>query len=263
MRRGNDNKILMTDDGQMLGVALGADYCAEHEWGIKKLQNLYGFGDPEKFGLARRQITKPNPLLVWLDSKPTKVYRNGKNQTVKCSGFMSKVYSHQEDALPSFEFGFYGDKTLWTGWSEQDFGVFTINADDVPKLRELYDHIVRLDAAIWLGGGGVFKNAGLGIAIASRLSKDVTDLWDQSDRDHKKLKEDAEATGIEARLRAAGLQWYALSPKRQSDGSIVFWLNPEKQDQYEACWATVQDLDDWIAGKGKIIKPQSNKRNTR
>ena len=260
MRKGNEGSLLEDNNGRFLGVSLGADYCAEHEWGIKGLQKEFGFDDPEKFGLARRKITRVSPLLRWAEVK-TKVYRDGKNKQVTCVGLWVKGWDRGDDAPTGLEEFFGG--SLWTGWSERDFGVFSYDAAEAAKLRELYDSMLELDVAIWLGGGGVFRNAGLSIAIASRLPTETTELWDKYDREHKKLKEDVAATGIEYRLKAAGLRWFALSPKRQKDGSIMFWLNPEQQHKYESCWATMQDLEDWIAGKGKVIKPENRKRNTR
>lgn len=35
MRQGFRNEILFLE-GKLVGVSLGADYCAEHEWGIDK-----------------------------------------------------------------------------------------------------------------------------------------------------------------------------------------------------------------------------------
>ena len=257
MRKGNENKILLTGDDKILGVSLGADYCAEHEWGIKGLQQAFGFGDPEKFGLARRKITRMSPLLRWANFK-TKVYRDGKNKSVGCSGFWVKGWDGGDDTPTGLEEFFGG--TLWTGWSEKDFGAFSYDAVEAAQLRELYNSMLELDIAIWLGGGGVFQNAGLGIAIASRLSPEVVSTWESADGTYHQLKKDVEASGIEARLTKAGLKWYALSPKRQESGSIMFWLNPQEQDKYEACWATMQDLEDWIAGTGKIIKQQPKRK---
>jgi hypothetical protein len=35
MRRGNKAEILRNEAGLFMGVNLGADYCAEHEWGVR------------------------------------------------------------------------------------------------------------------------------------------------------------------------------------------------------------------------------------
>lgn len=257
MRQGNNNRILLTSDGQVLGVSLGADFCAEHEWGIKGLNHMFGTGSLEEFGLARRKITQNTADLVWVERKQVlNDFRTKKKEEVPCGGFWTKS-KYCDEAFPR-DVNFYaGDWTLWTGWSERDFGVFGIRDKVIAQIKEVFEHILELDAAVWLGGGGVFQNAGLSIAIASRLSAEVTEMWDRVDREHAQLTADAEATGIAARLKAAGLNWFALSPSRDKDGSVHFWLNPYDQRNNNYGWFTVQDLDDWIAGRGKVPKGKS------
>jgi hypothetical protein len=59
--------------------------------------------------------------------------------------------------------------------------------------------------------------------------------------------------------------WYALSPKwagffKNADGTVahptkhpvMYWLNPTNQEQNGFGWMTVEDLEEWMAGKGKI-----------
>src|SRR5271156_937305 len=56
--------------GLFLGVCLSADYCAEHEWGIKPLQTMFGIPqDDQVFGLKRRQITQVSSNLRWVEFK--------------------------------------------------------------------------------------------------------------------------------------------------------------------------------------------------
>jgi hypothetical protein len=117
---------------------------------------------------------------------------------------------------------------------------------------------------MFLGGARipVFENAGLNIVIASRLPASVQNEMREVDLDAFNLKEAAEKTGIKNRLKAAGLGFYALSPHwregflkdRETKHNVVFFLNPFDQHKYESGWVTVEELDEWIAGKGRIIK---------
>jgi hypothetical protein len=81
------------------------------------------------------------------------------------------------------------------------------------------------------------------------------------------LTKAAEKTGIAARLKKASeksgitsylrpFTYYALSPrwKDETKKEVVFWLNPCSQDRFNFGWFTVKDLDDWIAGTGKVPK---------
>ena len=58
----NDYAIIVDDknDNQFLGIALGYDYCAEHEWGIKGIKRDFGIPEPskKKMGVKSRTITK-------------------------------------------------------------------------------------------------------------------------------------------------------------------------------------------------------------
>lgn len=92
------------------------------------------------------------------------------------------------------------------------------------------------------------------IGIASRLPAEVVEGWAQKDNEAITLKNVMLVTGIEAKLKAVGLEYFALSPHFAKDGSLIFWLNPMKQNLYESTWATLQDLEDWILGKGKCMK---------
>ena len=42
MRRGYNSELIKDEQGQLLGFNLGADYCAEHEWGIDKIKRCFG-----------------------------------------------------------------------------------------------------------------------------------------------------------------------------------------------------------------------------
>lgn len=92
------------------------------------------------------------------------------------------------------------------------------------------------------------------IAIASRLSQAVTDDWLQADLEDKNLKEEVLATGIEEKLHLAGKRYFALSPRREKDGGIIFWLNPMEQDKNNYGWFKLAQLEQWIKNKGPIPK---------
>ncbi len=68
------------------------------------------------------------------------------------------------------------------------------------------------------------------------------------------------------RIAKSDRNYFACSPKwateikSTKDGKIktkhdvIYWLNPQQQNIYNSAWCTVEDLDAWIAGTGKIIK---------
>ncbi len=249
MRQGQNNGFLHNADGRLIALNLGADYCAEHEWGIKPIREAFGIDD-KKLGLQKRMQNARADTLVWYIGK------TNDKAPKQFEGIWYKASDWAKDPHGVY-FSSRGG-TLWTGWSESDFAAFSTDAAEVAKLKEIYDALHYGNAAVWLGGGGVFQNAGLVIAIAERLSKETTDAWQKADVDRRDLLAEVAATGIEKRLKAAGKGYYALSPKRKPDGSIHFWLNPFDQKENNSTWCSIKDLEEWIEGKGPI--PKKGKR---
>lgn len=248
MRTGYKNGLLFGTNDEVVAVNLGADYCAEHEWGIKGLKRDFGLSDDEsKFGIVRRAATQVPKSFEWYHG----VTGKGKTAT-KFAGFWSPPTWSQKPE--PYNVNFYGDGKLYTAWDEKEFAVFSNDPDTLVHLKEIFDafHENPINVAIWLGGGGVFQNAGLAIAIKSRLEPEVLQAWHKTDKERYEIKEEVLKTGIEDRLKQAKRGYYALSPRREADGSLVFWLNPTEQNSNKAGWFTIKDLDDWIAGKGKI-----------
>lgn len=245
MRFGRDSGFIFGNDG-LVALNLGADHCSEHEWGIKGIRRSFGVTE-EGYGVERRRIRAVPSFFQWIS-------------VGNAEGFWLATGSYMVKYKPE-DLEYRGAaKTLWTGWSGDDLGAFSEDNKGKKRLRAVFDAIGRLDACIWLGGGGVFQNAGLVIGITSRLAKDVLAQWDQHDREREKLLADAKATGVEDRLTKAGLEWFALSPRREKDGSVVFWLNPMQQHKHNCGWFTVADLDAWIAGKGPVVMTAEQRR---
>lgn len=288
MRKGKDNSVIVNENGgQFIGINLGADYCTEHECGIDGIKKAFGMPEVGKrpfqhqpkligqpippFGLERRRITMVPDTLTLTEHtiqpiKDKKLPPSDKEpEQMKVWYLEFRRYPRHRDSpieinrelLPIHEF-----QEISTAWSGEDFGiVFSCDAEELGNFQELWDAFQRKDIIIGVFGGGPFQNGGLTIAIASRVPEDVAKAMYDADEDHYNLLIAAEKTGIQARLEEAGKQYFALSPKWAKDieGSettydVVFWLNPEEQRQYNACWCTVEDLDAWIKNEGRIIK---------
>jgi len=275
MRRGRDNGFLYDADGTtLIGVNLGADYCSEHEWGIKGLQGDFAipFGVEGKVGLAKRTITAvPAEPDFMLSKSPKRAvlffqpvgYLGGETAETR----QAEAIKHR---ITRSELTLYGDRTMATAWDEKSFGVHVTEKKDIAALVEIYDAFRRKDAAIWLGGGGVFQNAGLVLAIVSRIPKDKADGMREADEDRIKLVAAAKATGIEARLEKAGRRWFALSPGWKLESTtrgevktkheVMFFLNPMEQHRYNSGWYTVEQLDEWAVDRGPIPKQATEAR---
>ena len=60
--------VVLEEDGNFFGFNLGADYTAEHEWGIKRLEHDFEIcHSPSLFGLKKRQIARVPDGLFFLE----------------------------------------------------------------------------------------------------------------------------------------------------------------------------------------------------
>lgn len=284
MRRARDASWIVSEDTkQFVGINLGADFCAEHEWGVDDLKKILGVTEDESVdGIERRRAKQVRPECVAL---------------VEHGDVLSLVvdYPHSVKSMVElFDSEAKGDKTygsesrmhpgteLLTMWSGGDFGIRVRGDDNKAKLRELHAALMDGKVAVWLGGGGVFQNAGLCLAIIDKVDKKSKDVMRKADENKRKLRAAAEKTGIKKKIDAYNEQWkknyevehgsrcwqqppcgyYALTPQWGSDGKtgkkskykVVFWLNPAHQDENEYGWFTVEELEQWIEGKGPIPK---------
>lgn len=143
---------------------------------------------------------------------------------------------------------------LGTAWDENSFGIYVKDKNGKKLLKELYKSILDGDIAIWLGGGGVFQNAGLNIGLVDRLPEEGLQTLFDADKKNYETKVAGEKTGIYKVLEKSEKRYYACSPCFQEDGSVMFWLNPHEQQKYNSGWFTVEQLKQWANDKGPIIK---------
>ncbi len=265
MRKSYDCDFLGDDNGTVVGINLGADSCAEHEWGIKDLTRYFGI--PETgLGIEKRTITKLPSITKIVDFKTQEKkefsYVKFIDNKKKTALFVSRYVC--EDYFSDKEVTNYKDE-LACAWDEGSFGISAIKEDDRQALREIYEAMQKLDLAIWVGGGHVFKNGGLILGIVSRLPKDKLSEMKEADIDREKLLKASEDTGIANRLKEAGKSYFALSPRwKTSDDSkypVIFWLNPMEQHIHNYGWWTVEQLDLWAKSEGPIMKKEKQNAN--
>ena len=267
MRQGNGNDgIVMNDVDECAGIHLRADYCAEHEWGIKDIRREFGI-DADKIGIEKRRISNPgNVYLVeftkntekcaFLTNALTYVDVISERSQGKWEDFKNYVSDYRWFDLKRNELS----QGVAGAWDSKHFIVVVKGNENIDMLKELYNAFQKNDVAIFLGGGGngPFQNYGLSIAIISQLPNEIIQDMKNVDMHKINLEKAADKTGIAKKLKKAGLGYYALSPEwndpdNPSEG-VKFWLNPTEQHKYNHGWYTVDELKEWIKGKGPILK---------
>lgn len=278
MRKGNDCDFIYDENQQVIGLNLGADFCAEHEWGIDGIKR--GFGMPinenEKpfaswwkailgigkpvMGIDKRAITKcPDTLLKGESTIETTDYsdKKRKKQKLKVYYLGYKSYFYGEDKHQIFKQKLKeiwdGSKQVWGWWAEDDFMVASTNKEAIDQLFQAFQN---KDVVIMLGGGHVFKNSGLCLIQKSKISEENKKYLYDNDFESWQLKQAAVKTGIYERIEKGGKRFFALSPrwKDQDKKEIVFWLNPQEQQKYSSGWYSVEDLDKWVKDEGPVIE---------
>ncbi|MGH2611519.1 MAG: hypothetical protein ACRDFB_00545, partial [Rhabdochlamydiaceae bacterium] len=74
MRRSNGSGFMFNTQNNLFAVNLGADFVAEHEWGIKQLNKTLGVSDDQNIlGIDRYRVTLPYPECVILRDKKNDV----------------------------------------------------------------------------------------------------------------------------------------------------------------------------------------------
>ena len=252
MRRTSNPKWI-SNGNSLVGISMGSEFCAEHEWGVKDLKHYFKT-DESKDGIDRRVVRDLPKFLSYVERKDL--------DAIVCDRPWSddlkpdRWVDHAE--LKRYE------KDLVCAWDERSFAVVAYGNTDRTKLKQLWAAFQRKDIAFWPNIGVFHNGGGLILAIVSQVPAVDKKAMLDSDIDYKELTAAAKATGIEKRLRDSGKNWFALSPrwKNKSDKSayeVTFWLNPTEQDRNNYGQFTVEDLRLWIDNKGPI--PMKNPRH--
>ena len=205
MRRASqDYNIITNDSGEIfLGIALGYDYCAEHEWGIDDLKRRFGMpeGGRKNMGVKSRAITKNIPNLIF--KKET--YKKQKFALLY-TGYNYGTYEESVNNVP-YDLKNYKKDIHWrveydaehsgrdrrdkdpmqTAWSGSDFGVGVMGEKEVKWLEELYEAFKNLNVVIAIINHRVynpFAGTSLSLMIKDRLPQEISDMMYSADKEY-------------------------------------------------------------------------------
>lgn len=280
MRRGCEGRVLLEEEngGEVIGISLGWDFTSEHEWGIKDIIRNLGI-KKDKLGLPRHVIScsennfhfvQSKNFVLLLHCEPYAMDRVNKitpenlDELVEAGDYPfdydGLLKRDTKECSTSFAPAKANENPFAAAWSEDDFAILANKNSKAGKfVVRLYNAAKRNDMAVYIGGRVFIGNAGLCLTIASKTPRKVKDEMLKNDKDHAKLLAVAKKISMEDTLKRAGKKYLALSPAwlgkgRSSKYSVMFWLNPCEQQENNSGWFTVEDFDQWIAGKGPIPK---------
>jgi hypothetical protein len=274
MRAASKVEIIKADDGAPCGILLGANFCGEHEMGIKNLLRAFRGMPVDEANSKRicdfsRIRVKGNPdQILWHEEPGLAILAAPRSiQWVGRDVYIPEKPRRKAGRKAESEPRYLPPMTQGR-WDDSEFAVATRDPDLIGLLRDLYQALLAGDAVLHLASSdNPFQPVlGLAIAIESRVPQAAKDQFKAAHEDLYRLQDAAKATGIESRLTQAGKRTMALSPawatsiKSTHRGEIVtshpvvFFLNPVDQDKANYGWFTVEDLDLWTRGQGPIPK---------
>ena len=99
-----------------------------------------------------------------------------------------------------------------------------------------------------------FARAGLAFVHERGVTEELRANVQQQWANERELLKRVRDSGIMAKLHESGKRFFALSPRRDANDELTFWLNPYEQNRYNYGWVSLQDLQDWADNKGRIVK---------
>lgn len=271
----SDTGIVRTEDGQIMGVFLAADYTAEHEQGIKDMLASFGIDDT-KMGLAGRTATRPPHLWDRKKASGTFGLQKGDRFVKGCKLNASLLVVNAEMGPPAQQLKYplqpYTECDITGAFDSRSFAVAGFSDDGHSAVEILAEGIETSDLVVMLGGGfgRLFGGCGLAIGRASMIPQSVAEKMQAEDEDAARLEKAAAATGLVQKAATAQnypghrtwrKPYFALVPAWHRPDSpiitshpVVFFLNPVAQDLCRSGWFSVEDLEAWLDGAGPVMK---------
>lgn len=267
MRKAYSDFGIIMDNDTPIGISLGYDHCAEHEWGIKRISQSLGILglDENRIGLKSRINTR---------FKPTNFFYGTKGDYTGLIMKDSYIFEKNEKSvhkidwtkLPSdlknyTDIDIDADEPLITAWNESSFGII-IKGPKGKILSELLDGFKSKEIIISFLNftQNPFANASLTLISKSKLiefSPESVQLMKDSDNHELARRKIVSKLDLENKMRKAGKYYnddydniMAVSVKLDKDNNPKVWINASN---YYG-WYTVENIQKFIKDKtGKQI----------
>lgn len=282
MRKAYNNYGMIVVDDKFVGVSLGFDFCAEHEWGIEGIRRICGIpeGSRKNMGVVSRTITKC-PKLFFKEGKIKKVkhaimytysswlgeedgekyipqdlanyakyiqsdveYRLKRNKEIEEKN--STITNPEDKRLPIEE-----NDPIMTAWDGDSFGVAVYGDKETEWLKELYEafHNNNVTIAVTdLRSRNPFSGSSLCLLITNRIPQETLDQMYMADKTHYDREDYEESIGMKKILSKHG-------NKNGYKGAKYFiacspkWIDYENAEAREAKKAkmnTEYDIMYWV-----------------
>lgn len=204
MRKASNDYGIIVIDNKFIGFALGYDYCAEHEWGIKDLRKLCGIPESSKenMGVKSRSITVCPPLVfneekvkkqkyayLYTGCKYNTQEENEKNIPRDISDYKEtfKWRLKYAENHPDVKRNERVDDAIISAWDGGSFGLAVMGEKEVEYLKELYQAIQDKNLTIAstnLRAINPFAGTSLCLLITDRIPQETLDAMYKADKEY-------------------------------------------------------------------------------
>jgi hypothetical protein len=291
MRKASADYSIIVIDDKFVGFSLGYDYCAEHEWGIKGIEESFGIpeGSKKTMGIVGRTITKCPPLIFKEEFKVKK-----KKTTHGAILFTGKNYCTQEENekyVPR-DFEKYMETIEWnkehqseyrepkdfiiTTWNEDGFGVAVVGDSEVEYLKELHKAFNNKNVTIAMTSLGAFGGSSLCLLITNRVPAETSQQMFDDDKEYFDRVDYEEKIGMAKIIEKRGRvdyhklhyfdaclpKWIGYNnaeareeykKKHNTKYDINYWIENSDDDSNRG-WYTVEEIREWLTGTKKLTE---------
>ena len=292
MRKAINDYGTIVIDNKFIGISLGYDFTAEHEWGIDGMKRMFGMPELTKktLGVRARSITKNIDNLVL--KKQT--YKK-KKFAILYTGYSYRSLEESEKNIPHDLENYkkeilnrveyyeeYQTKNpkdpIVTAWSGDGFGIGVMGIDEVSYLEELYEALNNKNIVIThinLTPDNPFSNSALSILIKNRIPQNFIDLMYYADKEFQdridyekkigmtKIKEKyGNKNGHKGHgyYIACSAKWIDYDDKENREVEKkkfdtkynIIYWVNYSDDDDIFGWYSVEDIKKWLTGKKKL-----------
>lgn len=253
MKRAATTKILFRDENnEFLGFALEANFYAEHEWGIKEMQRLFGI----KILFPKEEVEKKYKNILskffYKMNYDLPVSHNSKNlRVIETKDTIFLCPKDYEIQFIENKCYFLKDEITAGMWDSKSFVIALKNTEEN---KQYFNELIKAEAENQLVIG-FFPELAKDLIIAKLSNFPISEIenYKEKRKDAIKLYEDFHNTKIEKILKENNKKFNSLTPK-YIEGKLCAWLNPTEQYQYNYGWFSIEDLKLWADNKGPILK---------
>lgn len=282
------NVNIVEEDGVAHAIFLTGAGCGQHECGVDALLRFANIPLRTRFeGMPSRTADGPAPGVLHETFKSVHIPTTKKRTDASILWIGRDARNYPQTANEQVKRYLSFSTPINGAWDDSDLFVVAYGERHMAILAEFAEAIRAGDHAIWWGmfSQNPFDRPGLVLAIPSKVPDRLKQVMLESDQEHNRLTDAAEATGIKRRIDEANeastkhpfdkpFGYYALAPgwkKKSRVGDlpietaheVMFYLNPQDQKNRNSGWFTVEELEAWLEGKGPILKENFDPRSAR